>query len=91
MRTTRTVAAALLSAATLAGPAFAMPIDPPHKPEQIPLVQPAAPSDPPSSGFDWSSAGIGAAAGVGAFAIALAGVAGTRRRRFPNRGPLVTD
>jgi hypothetical protein len=33
---------------------------------------------------------LGAAGGVGAFAIALAGIAGTRRRRLPNPGPLVT-
>jgi len=36
----------------------------------------------PSSGFDWSSAAIGAAGGVGAFAIALAGTTGMRRRRI---------
>jgi hypothetical protein len=34
-----------------------------------------------ASGFDWGSAGIGAAAGVGAFAIVLAGSTGMRRRR----------
>jgi hypothetical protein len=34
----------------------------------------------PSSGLDWGSAGIGAAAGLGAFAIALAGVGVLRRR-----------
>jgi hypothetical protein len=34
-----------------------------------------------SSGFDWGSAGIGAAAVVGAFLIAFGGVAGLRRRR----------
>jgi hypothetical protein len=89
MRTARTLAAALLSAATLADPAFGMPADPPHKPAQPPIVQTAASSDGTSSGFDWSSAGIGAAGGVGAFAIALAGIAGTRRRRLPNPGPLV--
>jgi len=34
-----------------------------------------------TSGFDWGSADIGAAAGVGAFAIVLAGSTGMRRRR----------
>jgi hypothetical protein len=34
-----------------------------------------------SSGFDWGSAGIGAAVVVGAFLIALGGAAGLRRRR----------
>jgi hypothetical protein len=72
MRTTRMLAAALLSAATLANPAFAMPVDPPHKPARPPVVQTTACSDETSSGFDWSSAGIGAAGGVGAFAIAMA-------------------
>jgi NADPH:quinone reductase-like Zn-dependent oxidoreductase len=90
MRTTRTLAAAVLSAVTLACPAFAMPTDPPHKPAQPPVVQPAAPSDGTSSGLDWGSAAIGAAGGVGAFAIALAGIAGTRRRRLANPGPLAT-
>jgi hypothetical protein len=44
----------------------------------------------PCSGFDWSSAGIGAAGGVGAFAIALAGIAGIRRRRLPHRDLITT-
>jgi hypothetical protein len=34
-----------------------------------------------SSGFDWGSAGIGAAAVIGAFLIALGGAAELRRRR----------
>ena len=87
MRTT--LAAALLTAATLAGPASAVPIDPPHKPAQPPVVQTAAPSDE-TSGFDWSSAGIGAAGGVGMSVIALAGIAGTRRRRPPDPAPTAT-
>jgi hypothetical protein len=78
MRSTRTLAAAVIAAAMLAGSASAMPADPPHT-----AGWPAAPTPPPivhtSSGFDWSSAGIGAAGGVGAFAIALAGIAGMRR------------
>jgi hypothetical protein len=90
MRTTRTLAAALLTAAALASPASAMPIDPPHKPAKPPMVQTAASSDETSSGFDWSSAGIGATGGVGAFAIALAGIAGTRRRRLTNPASTAT-
>jgi hypothetical protein len=35
----------------------------------------------PTSGFDWDSAGLGAGAATAAFAIALAGTAGIRRRR----------
>jgi hypothetical protein len=34
----------------------------------------------PSSGLDWGSAGIGAAAGLGACGITLAGIGGLRRR-----------
>jgi hypothetical protein len=40
---------------------------------------PAASASP--AGFDWGSAGIGAAAVIGAFLIALGGAAGLRRRR----------
>jgi hypothetical protein len=88
MRSTRITAplAALLGAAALAGPAAAVPADPvstgppsPAIPQHI--VQPVAPVDARSSDFDWGSAGIGAAGGVGAFAIALAGTTGMRRRR----------
>ena len=87
MRSTRIIAASLLGAATLAGPASAMPIDPPHRPGLPPVVQDTTPSDP---GFDWSSAVIGAAGGIGAFAIALAGATGVRRRRYPEPRPIVT-
>ena len=90
MRSTRTFAAALLSAATLVSPAFAAPADPPHKPARHPVAHAAAPSDETSAGFDWSSAGIGAAGGIGAFAIALAGIAGTRHRRPPQSRPIAT-
>jgi MYXO-CTERM domain-containing protein len=89
MRSTRTLAAAFLAAAMFTGSASAMPADPPHKPGRA-----GVPTPPPivetSSGFDWSSAGIGATGGVGAFAIALAGAAGMRRRRTPERRTLVT-
>jgi hypothetical protein len=75
--------AAFLGAAALAGPAAAVPVDPvstgpPSPAIPQPIVQPVTPVDARSSGFDWGSAGIGAAGGVGAFAIALAGM---RRRR----------
>jgi hypothetical protein len=90
MRRTRIIAAALLSAATFAAPASAMPNDPPHTPTRPPVVQTTAPSDETSSGVDWSSAGIGAIAGVGASAIALAGIGGMRHRRLNDSGPVVT-
>ena len=86
MRRTRTFAAALLGAATLAGPAFAMPADPPLKPAR-PLVLQTVET---SSGFDWGSAGIGAAAAIGVFAIALAGTVGLRRRRPGPPGSVAT-
>jgi hypothetical protein len=85
MRTTRTVAAALLASGALAAPATAMPTDPSHGPGQPPVVVQAAPSSP---GFDWSSAIIGAAGGAGVFAIAL-GATGLRRRRLPSPGHVV--
>ena len=85
MRTTRIITvlvAALLTAAILAGPAAAVPTDVisggSTSPDQGPVVR-AHRRHPP--GFDWGSAGIGAAAGFGAFAIVLAGTAGMRRRR----------
>ena len=87
MRISRLTVAAVLGSAALAGPATAMPTDPPHG-QSPPIVQTASPSDERSAGFDWESAGIGAAGGVGAFAIALAAAGGTRRRRRPS--PVVT-
>jgi hypothetical protein len=45
----------------------------------------------PASGLDWGSAGIGAAAGLGAFAIALALAGGLRRRRIARPRSLTTD
>jgi hypothetical protein len=85
MRTTRIITTplvALLCAATLAGPAAAVPADPPPAAKSQPSVQPVAPLETRSAGFDWGSAGIGAAGGVGAFAIMLAGTAGIRRRHL---------
>ena len=95
MRTTRIITtplAALLGAAALAGPAAASPTDAERTlPTQPSSAQPVAPVDARSAGFDWSSAGIGAAGGVGALAIALAGTAGMRRRRVvPASVPVAT-
>jgi hypothetical protein len=86
MRTTHILTVTLLASAALAAPAAAMPTDPPHGPGQPPVVVQAAPQ---SSGFDWGSAIIGAAGGVGAFAIALAATDGMRRRRLPRPGHVV--
>jgi hypothetical protein len=47
---------------------------------QQPITRPRAVASAPSSGLDWGSAGIGAAAGIGAVAIALVGMGGLRRR-----------
>jgi hypothetical protein len=47
-----------------------------------PITRPHAVVDAPTSGLDWGSAGIGAAAVAGAFAIASAGIVGLRRRRI---------
>jgi hypothetical protein len=46
---------------------------------QQPITRPHAVASAPSSGLDWGSAGIGAAAGIGAVAIALVGMGGLRR------------
>jgi hypothetical protein len=87
MRTTRSITAplvALLAAAALAGPAAALPTDVVSGGSTAPDSAQFANQRPiieQSSGFDWGSAGIGAAGGVGAFAIVLAGTAGMRRRR----------
>ena len=92
MRSVRVLTASVLGAAALAGPASAMPGDPPHLPARPaePTAPPVVESDGARSGFDWSSAGIGAAAGVGAFAIALAGAAGRQRRRSAEPRTLAT-
>jgi hypothetical protein len=54
-----------------------------------PITRPRAVASAPSWGLDWSSAGIGAAAVLGAFAIAAAGVLGLRRRRVARPGSLI--
>jgi hypothetical protein len=85
MRATRIITAqlaAVLAAGALAGPATAR-IDPPPDWRDTTAPTTSAPqpnADTPPSGFDWGSGGIGAAAGIGAFAIVLAGTAGMRRR-----------
>jgi hypothetical protein len=84
MRTTRIITAllaALLIAAILAGPAAAVPTDVISGGSTSPDPGPVVQRTVESSGFDWSSAGIGAAGAVGAFAIVLAGTTGMRRRR----------
>jgi hypothetical protein len=66
----------------LAGPAGAVPTDVVSggsTSNSAPPVAPRVVTVTDASGFDWGSAGIGAAAGLGACAIALAG-AGLRRR-----------
>jgi hypothetical protein len=53
-----------------------------------PITRPRAIASTPSSGLDWGSAGIGAAAVLGAFAIAATGMLGVRRRRVARPGSL---
>jgi hypothetical protein len=45
-----------------------------------PITRPRAVVAAPASGFDWGSASIGAAVGLGACAIALGAIVGVRRR-----------
>jgi hypothetical protein len=81
IRITVLLAALLLSAAILAGYASAVPTDVVSGGSTSPDTGPVVQRTVETSGFDWGSAGIGAAAGVGAFAIVLAGTASMRRRR----------
>jgi hypothetical protein len=55
-----------------------------------PITGPRTVASATPSGLDWSSAGIGAAAVLGAFGIAAAGVVGLRRRRIARPGSLST-
>jgi uncharacterized membrane protein len=65
--------------------------DPPTWPvNPQPITGSRAVASAPSSGLDWSSAGIGAAAVLGAFGIAAAGIVALRRRRIPRPGSLTT-
>jgi hypothetical protein len=86
MRTTRIITvplAALLTAAAAAGPAAAVPADlglTPPTPQHI--VQPVPTVDAEPSGFDWGSAGIGAAAAGGlVVVVAVSGFGAARRAR----------
>ncbi|MEN3284642.1 MAG: hypothetical protein V7607_5782 [Solirubrobacteraceae bacterium] len=64
-----------------AEPAHVVVAGPPTWPvTQQAITRPRAAAHGSSSGLDWGSAGIGAAAGLGACGIALAGVGGLRRR-----------
>lgn len=57
-----------------------------------PVTHPHAVVVAPTSGLDWDSAGIGAAAAAGAFAIAVAGIVGLlRRRRIARIGSLTSQ
>jgi hypothetical protein len=47
-----------------------------------PITTPRVVVSAQSSGLDWGSAGVGAAAVIGAVAIASAGILGLRRRRI---------
>jgi hypothetical protein len=55
-----------------------------------PITGPRAVASAPPSGLNWSSAGIGAAAVLGAVGIAAAGIVGVRRRRIARPGSLTT-
>jgi hypothetical protein len=62
-----------------------------RSPDARDVTQPEAPSVTPSpiaqpEGFDWESAGIGAAAGTGLIVIALALATGGRRRTLLRQG-----
>jgi hypothetical protein len=98
MRATRfvtTTLAVALAAGALAGPASAMLPDGPPGVSPAPAASPTAIARPQpgthAHGLDWGSTGIGAAAGIGAFAIALAGAAGVQRRRDAEHRSLTTD
>jgi hypothetical protein len=64
-----------------AQPSHVIVANPPTWPvNQQPITRPRSVASASSSGLDWGSAGIGAAAGVGAVAISLVGIGGLRRR-----------
>lgn len=67
---------------TVGTPAPTWPVNP------QPIAGPRAVASAPPSGLDWSSAGIGAAAVLGAVGIAAAGIVGLRRRRIARPGSL---
>jgi hypothetical protein len=64
-----------------AQPARVVVAGPPTWPvSQQPVTRPRAVASGSDSGLDWGSAGIGAAAGLGACGIALVSIGGLRRR-----------
>jgi hypothetical protein len=69
-----------------AGPAAEPPVPSPPTwpvdPQVIPPTHQVVADAGSASGFDWDSAGIGAATILGAFAMGTAGVAVVRRRRL---------
>jgi hypothetical protein len=86
--------AAVLCAALIGAPASArLAIDSQPSKPPVPQAAPTWPVNPqivprshevaadPGTGFDWESAGIGAATVLGAFAVGTAGGAVVRRRR----------
>ena len=88
----RSAAGTVLAAGALASPATARIDPPPGGPDATAptlSLTPKPNADAAPSGFDWGSGGIGAA-GIGAFAIALAGTAGMRRRSVARQPPITT-
>jgi hypothetical protein len=76
----KTAAATLLALALAAPPAAARPIlDPP---DQSDIAAPPRVIVEADDGFDWGSAGIGAAATGGLVLVAAGGLAVARRARF---------
>jgi hypothetical protein len=72
------LALAAVAVAPAAASAKPLPADPPGWPASTPTIQLV--QAPPSSGFDWGDAGIGAAGGLGLTMLAMGGVVVARRR-----------
>jgi hypothetical protein len=71
------------------GDATAQSPAPPTRPANPePITRSEAVVNAPASGPDWGSAGIGAAAVIGAVAIVLAGAIGVHRRRAARLRPV---
>jgi hypothetical protein len=82
-RTTRTLAGGLAIATLAATPAAAMPVDALHGPATAPEPTRVVLTAPPAGGFDWASAGIGAAGGLALIALSVGGFAVSQRTRIP--------